>query len=227
MTQPAQPETRHPLPHDTEWLMLLAERGEPEHYLPVRSAHGFVNIRRYIAAGDFASPHSYELLGGRVGTASTWRAVLRGCACVHPTCPKAGKVTGYRPPGWTLGTDTDSRVYGRSHAESCRAHNLCHRGIDGYNPADVVALAERALDSWAPARPVVRRAPAAVRVPYQEARCAGCGAPGELTYTGNWLAAACREGRLLCPACLPAGEDDYATGTPSDWASQRIAGARR
>jgi hypothetical protein len=126
-------------PHEREWTAVPPR---------LESRHAWVELARAI---DLYAP-VYVLEGGRLGQPPTWRAVLQGCRCEQPTCPKAGKVRGYTGPlGYADGAD-HRRFFGRAHPDGCRDRRVCHRGVDGYNPADAVAVAKRALATWRPVK---------------------------------------------------------------------------
>lgn len=177
--------------HAKEWAELAAGTNT----LTVASSYAAVTITRTVNGATTL----YRLAGGRTDEPATWRARLVGCACERPTCPKGGRVRGYRLAGFAVRPNGATYPFGRAHPEACRHPDYCHGGIDGYTPADVVAVAERALESWAPAgrRPQGVSRPRPVRVPYAPLTC-GCGATSEkagLEWDGDgWR----------CPECFAA-----------------------
>lgn len=122
-------------PHEQEWAAVPPR---------LESRHAWVALARTIDPLPV-----YLLEGGRLGQPPTWRARLRGCLCDLPACPKAGRVRGYSSLSYADGAD-HRRFFGRHHPDKCRDQRVCHRGVDGYTPADVLAVAKAALATWRP-----------------------------------------------------------------------------
>lgn len=135
--------------HTQEWAGLAGE-GRDGIVLTSRYAEVTITCERALRRAD-AWISRYLLRGGRIDGPKTWQARLRGCDCEQPACKSAGKVRRYsaakaRQPG---GHGHDP--FGRIEPGSCGAYGYCHRR-GGYVPADVVALARLALESWAPVK---------------------------------------------------------------------------